>query len=141
MRFIYIFLILNLLTSCITRLESKGYSFQLSEPQLIQEGVTSKESVMNIMGSPTIISDFNNQDVWIYYAEEVEKFLFYIPKIKSRKILMVTFDNGSTVNYVKEYDLNDEKKLKFARSYTKVEGHEIGIFKSIIGNIGQVRAQ
>lgn len=141
MRFIYIFLILNLLTSCITRVENKGYSFELSQPKLIQKGVTSKESVINIMGSPTIISDFNNQDVWIYYAEEVEKFLFYIPKIKTRRILMVKFDNGNTVNHIKEYHLNDEKKLKFARSYTKVEGHEVGIFKSIIGNIGQVRAQ
>lgn len=142
MRFIYLFLILNLVSSCITRVENKGYSFELSDPQLVQEGVSNKEAVMEVMGSPTVISDFNNRDVWIYYSEEIEKFLFYIPKIKSRKIFVVRFDRSNTVKYVRQYDLTDEKNLKFAKNYTKIRDHEeAGFFKSIISNIGQVRAQ
>ncbi len=130
-----------LLSSCIKVSKRYGYLFDLSDYQLVQEGITSKERVLKIMGSPTIISNLDSEEAWIYYSEDVDSILFFIPDIKERKILALKFDSSDTVKNIERYDLSDEdQKLKFASNYTEVQSSKIGFFKSIFSNVGQVKA-
>ena len=116
--------------------------FDLSDHELLQEGVSSKETVIKIMGSPTMISDIAMPESWIYYSEEVEKFLFFLPKIISRNILVITFNNSNSIGNIRRFDLsNNDERLKFTSKYTKVVSREEGFFKSIFSNIGQVKPQ
>lgn len=141
-KFIHLTLILTCLTSCLSNSEKRGYAFDLADHHLLQEDVTSKESVMKIMGSPTIISELNGQENWLYYSEDVESFLFFIPKITSRTIFVIKFDDSNTIKNLQKFDLASEKeKLKFISDYTEVKGHKVGFFKSIFSNIGQVKPQ
>ncbi len=134
-----LFLIINL-TSCIKNTYRSGYLFDLSDHQLVQEGITSKERVLKIMGSPTIISNLDDE-TWIYYSEESERILFFIPDIKERTILTLKFDRSETVNNLQIITLADEdQKMKFVSKYTKVSSNKIGFFKSIFSNVGQVKA-
>jgi outer membrane protein assembly factor BamE (lipoprotein component of BamABCDE complex) len=138
----FYFLIIITLSSCVSSSEKKGYAFDLSDYQLLQEGVTSKESTLRIMGSPTIISDLTGQENWLYYSENVKRFLFFIPKITDRKIFIIKFDQSDTIKEIKEFELSNQKqKLKFVSDYTQVKGHKTGFFKSIFSNIGQVKPQ
>ncbi len=141
-KFIHLTLILTCLSSCISNYEKRGYEFDLSDHHLLQENVTSKESVMRIMGSPTIISELDGQENWIYYSENVKSFLFFIPKITSRTIFLIKFDDSNTIKSLQKFDLASEnEKLKFISKYTEVAGHKTGFFKSIFSNIGQVKPQ
>ena len=79
--------------SCVSRVSNLGYIIDSSDYKMLQEGVTSKEMVLKIMGSPTIISDFDNDEAWVYYSEEVDTFLFFKPEILERTILVLRFDN------------------------------------------------
>ena len=116
--------------------------FDLSDHEMLQEGVTSKEKLMKIMGSPTLISDLDDDEAWIYYAEDVNKFLFFRPKIIERNLLVVRFDKIGTVRELKKIDLTqEEKKLDFISQYTAVDSHKVGFFKSIFSNVGQVKPQ
>ena len=131
-----------LLGGCLNRLEKHGYMFDLSDYNLIEKDISSKERVLRIMGSPTIVSNLNSQEAWIYYAEEVNHFLFFYPTIKDRKVLLLRFDDSEIVRDVEFFDLkNEDRKMAFVSKFTAVEGHEIGIIKSIFGNVGQVKAQ
>ncbi len=138
--YFYCILSIFILTSCVTRHEKQGYMFELSDHEMIQEGITSKEKVLKIMGSPTIISDFDDE-AWIYYSEDVKKLLFFLPDIEKRDVLVLRFDKFNVVNKLQKIDLADGAKVSFASNYTSVDSHKTGIFKSFFSNVGQVRPQ
>lgn len=137
-----IFLALAFLTGCLMRTEKHGYMFDLSDHNLIEKDISSKERVLKLMGSPTLVSNLDYQEAWIYYAEEVKHFLFFYPSVKDRKILLLKFDDSEIVRNVEFFDLkNEDRKTSFSSKYTVVDGHEEGVLKSIFGNVGQVRPQ
>ncbi|MBM5782716.1 MAG: outer membrane protein assembly factor BamE [Pelagibacterales bacterium] len=139
--FCSIFIIMSL-TSCINNYEKRGYAFELADDHLLQEGVTSKENVIKIMGSPTIISDLSSDESWIYYSEEVKKVLFFLPKVVERKVLVIKFDDLDSIRTIEKFDLsNGESKMKFVEQYTEVKSHNVGFFKSLFSNIGQIKPQ
>lgn len=116
--------------------------FDLSDYQLLQEGVTSRETTLKLMGSPTMISDLNSPESWIYYSEDVKSFLFFFPKVTARNILVIKFDESNTIKEMQKFYLSDDDhKLKFSSHYTEVSSHKTGFFKSIFSNIGQVKPQ
>ncbi len=128
------------LTSCLSKIEKKGYMFDLSDANLLQEKVTTKDEVLQYMGYPTLTS-YIDEEVWIYFAEEKKHLLFFKPTTVGREILVVKFDHNNVVNRLQKLGLKDEdKKLDFSSKYTEVADHEEGFFKSIFSNIGQVKA-
>ena len=129
------------LSSCIARTEKHGFMFEFSDHEILQEGVTSRESVFRNLGSPTIVSDLDYEEVWIYFAEDLKNFLFFKPKIVKREILVIQFESD-TIKKLKKISLSNEiEKLQFLSKYTQVESHEVGFFKSIFSNVGQVKPQ
>lgn len=137
--FIYLSLIIAL-TSCVSRLHKHGYMFDLSDHDQLKEEITTKDVVLRIMGSPTIIADFSNDETWIYFAEDVNSVLFFKPQPLNRTIISIKFDND-IIRELRHYDLADQSNLKFATNYTEVSTDQKGFFKSIFSNIGQVKAQ
>jgi len=135
-------ILLIVLNACVSRHEKHGYMFDLSDHQTLQEGITTKERLLRVMGSPTLISDLDADEAWIYYEEDVNSFLFFKPEIIARTLLVVRFDKFNTVRELKKIDLtNEERKLNFTSHYTAVDSHKVGFFKSIFSNVGQVKAQ
>lgn len=137
--FIYLLLLIAL-TSCISRVNKHGYMFDLSDHDQLKEEITTKDVVLRIMGSPTIIADFSDEETWIYFAEDVKSLLFFHPSVVNRTIISIKFDNN-IVKELQHYDLSDQSDLKFATNYTEVKSNQLGFFKSIFSNIGQVKAQ
>ena len=130
------------LNSCVSKVDKRGYMFDMSDHELLQEGITIKERVLKIMGSPTVISDLDNDEAWIYYAEDVKRLLFFKPDIISRDVLVVRFSNAGTIRELNRINLNDEEKqLQFASDFTSVESRKIGFLKSLFSNVGQVKSQ
>ena len=129
-------------SSCITRVEKRGYVFDLSDHHLLKEGVTSKDRVLRIMGSPTIISDLDADETWVYYFENVERILFFYPVTTQRDVLVLRFDKEGVIKELKSLNLEDQDdKLAFISKYTTVKSNEMGFFKSIFSNVGQIKPQ
>lgn len=136
----YIFLLITA-NSCVSRVDKMGYMFELSDHDILQEGITSKERVLKIMGSPTLISDFDSE-VWIYYSEDVKNFLFFKPEVTERNVLVIKFNDAQIIKEMKKINFADEaKKLNFVSNYTTVDSHKTGFFKSIFSNVGQIKTQ
>ena len=133
---------LLVLSSCISRSEKHGYMFDLSDSDMLQEGITSKERVLKIMGSPTIISALDNEETWIYYSESVKHILFFYPKTEERQILTLNFSDNGVVKDMKKINLADENnEIQFAENITEIDDHETSLFKSFVDNVGQVKPQ
>jgi outer membrane protein assembly factor BamE (lipoprotein component of BamABCDE complex) len=116
--------------------------FNLADPHLLEEGISSKERTLKIMGSPTITSNIDDQEIWIYYAEDVTKILFFKPTVTSRTITAIKFDESGTIEKVTNLSLKDGRKnLEFSKLHTEVKNHKTGFFREIFSNIGQVKPQ
>ena len=139
MRNLIILLYLVVLTSC-SQIEKRGYAFDLSDYQLVKEGVTTQEMLIQNMGSPTLISEIDNKEMWIYFSEDVRKLLFFKPKILNRKVMIVGFEKNEIISDINNYDLSNENYIKFANDYTTVKSNKKGFWSQLFGNIGQVRA-
>ncbi len=137
---ILLLLTLILTTSCLSRIENNGYSFNLADYEA-KKGLSSKMEVSKNMGSPTIINYIDGEELWIYLEEEVKKLLFFKPQILKRKILLITFDKNNIVKNLNQYDIKDENHIVFSKDKTKIKEIEKGFFADISGNIGQIKAQ
>ncbi len=139
MKVIAILLSILFVTSC-SQIEKRGYSFELSDYKLLKEGINNKNHTLDAMGYPSLISDSGNGELWIYYSEDVEKFLFFKPKTLDRQIIAISFNNQEIINKISNYDLKDQNPIKINPNYTEVESSKLPWWKQIFGNIGQVRA-
>ena len=137
--FIYLLLI-TALTSCISKTNKHGYMFDLSDHDQLKEEITSKDTVLRIMGSPTLVTDLNDEETWIYFAEDVRTILFFKPEAVDRNILSIKFNNNA-IRELKRYNLTHQSDLEFASHYTEVNSSKTGFFSSIFSNIGQVKPQ
>jgi len=142
-KFLPTIFLLIAMSSCVSRLERHGYMFDFSDHEMLQEGITSKEKLLRVMGSPTIISNLESDEAWIYFAEKTDSFLFFKPDIVERSVLVIRFDGLDTIREIKKLSLaNESQKIDFVSNYTAVDSHKKdGFFKSIFSNVGQVRPQ
>lgn len=140
---IYLVAFLTLaMSACSSRLEKHGFMFDLSDYQQLQEGVTTKNRVLKTMGAPTLVSDFDGDETWIYMAQDLRYFLFFNPDIESRTVLAIKFDQEQNISELLNLSLADENKnFEFESKFTAVDSHKIGFFKSLFSNVGQVKPQ
>jgi outer membrane protein assembly factor BamE (lipoprotein component of BamABCDE complex) len=131
--------ILLFTSSCLSRIDNEGYSFELSDYEMIKEEITSKNEVRNIMGLPSVISFIGEDPIWIYFSQKKKRLLFFKPKITERKIMTIKFDKKQKfVEKIDFYDLDDQKNVKYISDYTKIENPNKNIFLEFFGNIGKI---
>ncbi len=141
-KFLLKLFLITALGSCAAKIDKRGYMFDLSDHELLQEGVTTKDRLLKNMGSPTLISDLDEDEAWIYYSENLKSFLFFTPKIIERTILIARFDKLDNLQKLERMDLTSENKdLKFFPDYTMVESHKSSLIKSLFTNVGKITPQ
>jgi outer membrane protein assembly factor BamE (lipoprotein component of BamABCDE complex) len=129
------------LSSCLSRVDKHGYSFEISDHDQVVAGLTTKEDVLKIMGSPTFISDLD-EEIWIYYSQDVKHLMFFRPKVVERNLLALKFNRNKTVRNIERITLDNEREdIVFNSETTNVESKKIGFFKSLFSNVGQVKPQ
>ncbi|MCE3255217.1 MAG: bamE [Rickettsiaceae bacterium] len=139
MKHLLTLLSLVFITSC-SQVEKRGYSFELSDYQLVKEKLNNKNDVLELMGYPSFTAEVKNQELWVYYSEDVKKLLFFKPKILDRKIVTIAFGKKDIVEKINSYSLEDQEKIKLREGITRVDSQDKSWWSQIFGNIGQVRA-
>jgi outer membrane protein assembly factor BamE (lipoprotein component of BamABCDE complex) len=128
------------LSSCLSRVENRGYSFDLVDYK-VRDGLSSKDEITRNLGSPTLISYMNDEEFWIYFEEKISSLLFFKPTILNRTVSIMSFNESGVVKYYKNYSLKDRNKIKFVKKITATRGVKKGFFADIFGNIGQISPQ
>ncbi len=138
MKILLLLIFLNFaLSSCATQV-NHGYMFEYSDYNLLEIG-NNKNTVLDIMGSPTIKSQIDENDSWLYMHEHTASFLFFKPKIVKREILVLNFSEDNVVEILNFNLLDQEKNFHFESKTTEVLENKVGIFKYLFSNIGNVK--
>jgi outer membrane protein assembly factor BamE (lipoprotein component of BamABCDE complex) len=125
------------LSGCASNRVHKG---AVLEPQLvssIQAGVDNKASVQKLLGQPTFVGEFTQND-WYYLARDTNQLGFRNPRVTRQTLLHVRFDPKgnvlSTDRTGKELVMNVDPSHRS----TPTLGRKKSLFDELFGNIGNV---
>ena len=134
-KIIFLFLFINIISSCINKKIING---QLPEKSLIKTlkvGKDKKDLVISVLGSPTFHGQLNDNS--IYYAEVIsEQFAFLDPDIKNQNVIQLEFDKDNILKNVYLFGVSDKNEIVMSQRNTETFGREISFLEQIISNIG-----
>ncbi|MFT5703996.1 MAG: outer membrane protein assembly factor BamE (lipoprotein component of BamABCDE complex) [Rickettsiales bacterium] len=139
MKYLIIVLTLVIITSC-NQVEKRGYAFDLSDYGRLKEQISNKNDVLSFMGYPSFTSEVGDNELWVYYSEDVQKFLFFQKKTLDRQIATISFNDQDIIRKIDNYSLSDQNSVAISKKFTEVKNQKKSWWSQIFSNIGQVRA-
>lgn len=129
-----------LVTACgsdsLTKVNNGGYVREGDIKDKITIGTSTKDEVLNKLGSPSSQSTFGNE-TWYYITSRQESVGFLKPEVVSDQVTRVQFDSGGVVSSIESFNQDDGRDFSLAKRTTPTEGHTLGFFEQVLGNIGR----
>ena len=126
-----------LLSACETPIRVRG---QMPDPEIVEAispGVHSRQDVVELLGSPSTISTFQDRK-WYYIGQKSTQFAYKKPTVLERSILVVTFDGTGYVDGKTVYGLEDGRDIDPVARITPTEGRELTVLQQLLGNLGKL---
>ena len=130
-----VFSVINL-TSCVKTTQNIGYTFDSKALDSIKIGESRKGAVKQKLGSPSATSMYGGE-TWYYISTEYERFAFFNPEIKNRKIVAISFATDQKVTNIRQLDGNDANKIRISRDKTPTVSDDLGVVEQLLGNMGR----
>tara|TARA_A100001011_G_scaffold250500_1_gene258747 strand:- start:74 stop:532 length:459 start_codon:yes stop_codon:yes gene_type:complete len=102
-------------------------------------GKTTKSQVRKKLGEPLMI-DNQNQVTWIYFSQKIEKVAFFEPKLSSRKVILLSFNNSILIKK-ETFSQVDSKIIEISTKKVISGGRKLTVLQQIFGNIGNFSSQ
>ncbi|NBO18711.1 MAG: outer membrane protein assembly factor BamE, partial [Proteobacteria bacterium] len=96
----------------------------------------SKDDVVSKLGSPSSQSSFGNE-AWYYVTSRKEAWAFLPYEVAQQDVTRIEFGQDGKVAKVDSYDLSSSEDVAIVKRETQTEGHSLGFFEQILGNIGR----
>ncbi|WP_037493277.1 outer membrane protein assembly factor BamE [Sneathiella glossodoripedis] len=126
------------LVACDPVREERGYRLDPEQIALVETGVSSKDDVIEKMGSPTSISTFPDAgEAWYYIGKKTEHIAFLEKDIIEQNVIVIHFDQNEVVKEIKKYDKDDRREIEVVERTTPTGGNKLGFFEQIFGNFGR----
>ena len=102
--------------------------------QELQVGKTTKKEIVELLGSPSTTSNFDDEQTWIYVSSEFKKFVFLDGSNTNQKILILSFNQTTLENkeLLSKKDIND---IKNEETITDSRGKKISWIKEFFTNL------
>lgn len=127
-----------LLSACVKQEIYRGYNFDNSNFDHITIGKTTKDKVIEELGSPTMESDFG-PDIMYYASAKYEKLGFLDPKLVEQRVLAFEFNKKGLLTNVTELDYDDFRNISSSDRLTEIKGSEQTPYQQIMSNIGKFK--
>ncbi len=102
----------------------------------VKTGSSSKNDVFEALGSPSIVSTFDD-NTWYYIGQRTEREAFFKPVITDRKVIAVQFDDTDHVKSMDRIGLDQAVDIEPLEQTTPAVGRDITFMEQLIGNIGR----
>ncbi|HUC12041.1 MAG TPA: outer membrane protein assembly factor BamE [Stellaceae bacterium] len=102
----------------------------------IHPGKTTKDQVVKILGSPSSVSVFSDND-WYYISARTKQYAFLDPQVLDQEVYVVDFNNDGVVRAVEHKTLRDGREIEPVARATPAPGRELSFLEQIIGNLGK----
>lgn len=129
------FALLLALTGCAT-IDNRGHVVEPDQLESIKVGVSTKEQVAELLGSPSSVSTFGNK-TWYYMSETTQTRAFLNPTILKSNATRITFDDQGRVVSLDSITEADKQVIAHVQRSTPTAGHSFGVIEQLFGNIGR----
>jgi outer membrane protein assembly factor BamE (lipoprotein component of BamABCDE complex) len=127
---------LTALTACSIPTTERG---NLPKPEALQQikpGVTDKETVARLLGTPSTTAAFDGS-TWYYISRETKQIAFLDPRVLDQQVVVVNFDDKGVVTAVDHKGLSDAQAVTPNPNATPAPGREFTFLEQLIGNFGK----
>lgn len=124
------------LSACGNTAQLRGYTPDPEDVAAIQPGVHSRQDIVDLLGSPSTVSTFQDRK-WYYIGQTTEEIAFMKPSVIDRNVLVVTFDETGLVEDTNNYTLADAQEIDPVERETPTEGRDLTLLQQLFGNIGR----
>ena len=100
----------------------------------LQVGKTTKNEIVELLGSPSTTSNFDNEQSWIYISSEFKKFVFLDGSNTDQKILILSF-NQNTLKNKELLSKNDINNIEYEETLTDSRGKKVNWIKDFFSNL------
>ena len=108
-----------------------GKNLDLNELQI---GKTTKNEIVELLGSPSTTSNFDNEQSWIYISSEFKKFVFLDGSNTDQKILILSF-NQNTLKNKEILSKNDINSIQYEETITDSRGKKVTWIRQFFTNL------
>jgi outer membrane protein assembly factor BamE (lipoprotein component of BamABCDE complex) len=105
----------------------------------IRPGVTDKNSVKALLGTPSSIAAFDG-DTWYYISKEERQIAFLKPEVMNQQVYVIHFNDKGIVTDVTHKGLDDAQNMSMNPDATPAPGREFTFLEQLIGNFGKFNA-
>jgi outer membrane protein assembly factor BamE (lipoprotein component of BamABCDE complex) len=123
-----------LLGACEPTMATRGNLLDLDALSEIKPGVTTREEVATKLGTPTVVSTFDEK-VWYYVGRETEQYSFLDPDVVKQQAIEVDFDDQGVVTATKNMDLSQAADAEPVERITPAYGKENTILRELLGDL------
>lgn len=127
------------LSGCTAQYRSHGFVPPEDELQQIVPGIDTRDSVAELVGTPTT-SGVLNDSGYYYIESEVRHFAYRAPEVVDREVVAISFDPAGVVTNIERYGLEDGRVVPLARRITRSGDGDISFIRKLFGNIGGLSA-
>ncbi|WP_051329079.1 outer membrane protein assembly factor BamE [Geminicoccus roseus] len=124
------------LGACSPTIDNHGHRFDADMAGAIIPGVTSKQEVTRLMGSPSALATFEDNQ-WYYVSQKTERKSFYQAEITDQQVLAITFGEDGLVSDIQRADLSQAEPITPVTDVTPTTGNELSLAQQLLGNIGR----
>tara|TARA_B100000315_G_C14296800_1_gene459942 strand:+ start:77 stop:511 length:435 start_codon:yes stop_codon:yes gene_type:complete len=132
LRSLLLLIIVILCSNCNEKIIYSGKV--LNEENINLTELKNKGEVINKLGNPNFIDPIEKK--YYYFSEKKYIKNFFKQKITNRTMVVFIFNENETIKLVSQYNLNDEKDVKYIKETTSNEIIKRGLIKKIFGGIG-----
>jgi outer membrane protein assembly factor BamE (lipoprotein component of BamABCDE complex) len=121
---------------CSTFVDQRGNLPDAEKVASIRPGVTTKDAVTQILGTPSSVGTFDDK-TWYYISKRTEQWAFLAPKTVDQQVVIVDFDETGTVKDVRRAGLDDKREIQPVARATPTPGREMSFMEQLFGNLGR----
>lgn len=124
------------LAACGGTVQVRGNIPEAEDVAVIEPGVHSRQDIVDLLGSPSTISTFQDSK-WYYIGQKTQEFAFMKPEVIDRSVLVVTFNESGYVEQTASYTLADAQEIEPVERITPTEGRDLTLLQQLFGNLGR----
>ena len=122
--------------ACAPQVVQHGHTIDPASLARVTPGVTSREEVARLMGSPSALATFEDGR-WYYVTQRRESHSFFQSTITEQEVVTITFDDRGIVQSVDQHGMDQAMAIQPEADSTRTLGNELTVMEQLVGNIGR----
>jgi len=123
------------LAACAPKIENRGNLIDHEKLAQIKPGESTREDVVNKIGSPTQIATFD-ENTWYYFGRSTKQYSFLDPEVIEQNALEIKFNDQGIVTAMATLNPDEAQDIDPVGRSTPTYGHDMTFIEQLVGNMG-----